>query len=153
VYHYGLSSENSERGIETEVVAHSNVAVLISGVDISIAWGFDPDETLRSEHRQKFDFSDFLPTLDDDERVSRMYVDIFYRGALVDRVLFVVADGGRHYVPIPRTTYPRKTSVRELGPPEHHYTQWQLGLARVVNSFELEPIETLLSQMEFVVDD
>ncbi|NTY58725.1 hypothetical protein [Mycolicibacterium sphagni] len=115
-YHYDLSSERSERGIETEVVAHSNVAVLISDVDISIAWGFDPDETLWSEHRQKFDLSDFLPEFGDDDNVSRMYVDIFHRGALVDRVLFVVADGGRHYVPIPRTTYPHKTSMRELPP-------------------------------------
>lgn len=110
IYHYGLSSEHSDdHGIQTEVRSHAVLAVLIEDVDISIAWGYDPDESLWNLHRggQRFDFSDFLPTFPDED-VSRMYVDIFYRGQLVDRELFVVADGGRYYVPIPRTTYPNK---------------------------------------------
>ncbi|MCV7285346.1 hypothetical protein H7J87_08395 [Mycolicibacterium wolinskyi] len=154
VYHYGLSSENGDNGIETEAKGHANTAVLIEDVDISIAWGYDPDETQRIDHRQTFDY-DFLPELaDDDTPVTRIYADVFYRGALVDRMLFAVADGGRYYVPIPRTVYPNRVSVRERGEPEHHYTRWQLGFASLLNSFEhAEPIEDLLAEVDYVVDD
>lgn len=154
VYHYGLSSENRDDRVETEVRSHSNTAVLIDDVDVSIAWGYDPDESLWDQgYRQKFDFSDFLPTFPD-EAARRMLVDVFYRGALVDRKLYIVADGGRYYVPIPRRTFPNKTDSGNLGDPEFHYNRWDLGLARVVNSFELgEAFDELLPRLTYVLDD
>lgn len=158
IYHHGLTSEHSDaHGIQTEVHTHSMLAVLIDDVDISIAWGFDPDESLWELGRveRQFDFSDFLPDFPD-EKVRRMYVDIFYRGQLVDRELYVVADGGRHYVPIPRTVYPNKTGYgpENLGAPEHHYTPWDIGLARTLNRFELgDTFDDVLSQMEYVLDE
>lgn len=155
-YRYALSSERGENGIETEARSHANIAVLIDDVDISVAWGYDPDDSLWSEGREeKFNFSDFLPTFPD-ESVSRMYADVFYRGALVDRELLVVADGGRYYVPIPRTEYPNKTGFTptEYGAPEHHYTRWDLGFARVLHSFEhAGPFEELLARLNYILDD
>jgi hypothetical protein len=155
-YRYALSSERGEHGIETEAQGHANIAVLIDDVDISIAWGYDPDESLRFEgNGRRFKF-DFLPSFsDEDEDVSRMHADVFYRGALVDRELYVVADGGRHYVPIPRTEYPNKTGPRELGSPEYHYTRWALGFASILNSFEHAPgsFEELLSELDYTLDE
>ncbi|WP_020101070.1 hypothetical protein [Mycobacterium sp. 360MFTsu5.1] len=156
VYRYSLTSERGESDIQTEAKGHSNTAVLIADIDISIAWGWDPDESLWGPRGGRdFDFSDFLPIFPDDD-VSRMYTDVFYRGALVDRVLFVVADGGRHYVPIPRTTYPDKPgyTAAEYGEPEHHYTRWQIGLATVVNGFEqAAPLKEILDRMTYVLDN
>lgn len=153
-FRYGLSSERGDNGIQTEAKGHAVIAVLIEDVDISIGWGYDPDETLWSETRPPFDFSNFLPDFPD-KRVSRMYADVFYRGSLVDRKLFVVADGGRHYVPIPRTVYPDKKSSRDLGAPEHHYTQWDLGFARILNGLDGTRLfdEEVLSEMNYVLDD
>jgi hypothetical protein len=84
-----------------------------------------------------------------------MCVDVFHRGALVDRKLYVVADGGRYYVPIPRRTFPNKNGIGDdLGEPEFHYTRWDLGLARIVNSFELgESFDELLPRLTYVLDD
>lgn len=153
VYRYGLTSESTDHGIQTEARGHACIAVLIDDVDISIAWGYDPDDTLWSDHRQQFDFSDFLPTFPAKD-VSRMYADVFYGGALVDRELFVVADGGRYYVPIPRSEYPNQKSTTDFDEPEHHYTPWELGFARVVNGFEhAQPIDEVLSQIPHVVDE
>lgn len=153
VYHYGFSSEERDDRVETEVRSHSNTAVLMDDVDISVAWGYDPDESLWDQgHRQKFDFSHFLPLLADDS-IRRMYVDLFYRGALVDRKLYIVVDGGRYYVPIPRTTYPNRTDSGDLGEPEFHYTRWDLGLARIVSSFELgKSFDELLARLTYVLD-
>jgi hypothetical protein len=154
-YRYALLSERGEYGIETEARGHANIAVLIDDVDISIAWGYDPDESLLSPSLGPgLNFSDFLP-LFPDESVSRMYADVFYRGALVDRELFVVADGGRYYVPIPRTEYPNKTGFgpQDFGEPEHHYTRWDIGFARIVNSFEHAGSEDALQRINYILDD
>jgi hypothetical protein len=85
-YHYGLSSGRGDNGIQTEAKGHGNIAVLIGDVDISISWGYDPDETLRTEHRPPHNFSDWLP-IADAQHDYRIYADVFYRGALIDREL------------------------------------------------------------------
>ncbi|CDM76135.1 hypothetical protein [Mycobacterium marinum] len=154
IYHHGLTSEYKDNRIQTEARSHSNMAVLSTDIDISIAWGYDPDDSLWNRgHKQTFDFNDFLPQFPDD-KVSRMYVDVFYRGALVDRKLYIVADGARYYVPIPRRAFPNKTSTTDLGEPEFHYTSWDLGLARIVSSFELgESFDELLQRLNYILDD
>lgn len=66
----------------------------------------------------------------------------------------MVADCGRYYVPIPRTTYPNQKSPQDFSEPEHHYTSWDLGFARIVHRFEhVESFDELLAQMNYVVDD
>lgn len=82
-----------------------------------------------------------------------MYIDVFYRGALVARQLCAVADA-RYYVPIPSREYPDR-GTSEQGAPVFHYTRWQLGLATVAHRFEhaAEPLEDVLSQMDYVLDD
>lgn len=48
VYHYGFTSWRTQHdSVETEAQGHGSVAVLIDDVDISIAWGYDPDERVR----------------------------------------------------------------------------------------------------------
>jgi hypothetical protein len=153
-YRYGMGSERTrDGGIETEVRAHANIAVLIDDVDISIAWGYDPDESLSSDRGPELDFSDFLPSLPD-KTVHRMYADVFYSGSLVDRELLVVADGGRYYVPIPTTRYPKQKSLTDFSEPEHHYSRWDIGFAEVVQSFEhADSLHSLLQRMTYVLDD
>ncbi len=152
-YHYGLSSELRDDRIETEVRRHGQSAVLINDVDISIAWGYDPDDSLSHPGLKNFNF-EFLPDdLDDPDEASRMYADIFYRGALVDRKLFAVVDGARYYVPMPRRTHPNKQRPTKLGDPVFHYTTWDIGLARVLNSLvHTSDIDELFSRMDYVVD-
>lgn len=153
IYHYGFYTECDEHGLETEAKGHANVAVLLEDVDISIAWGLDPDEWSSGGGHRDFDFSNFLPTFLD-KSTSRMYADVFYRGSLVDRQLFVVADGGRYYVPIPRTEYPNKAgcTAEELRDPVHHYTRWDIGFARIVHSFEHgESFDNLLAKIDYVL--
>ena len=85
-----------------------------------------------------------------------MYADVFYRGSLVDRALLVVADGGRYYVPIPRTTYPNQTghAAEELGEPEHHYTRWEIGFARIVHSFEHgRSFDEAMARINYLLDE
>lgn len=60
VFRYGFLSERGEHGVDTEAQGHGSVAVLIDDVDISIAWGYDPDNSLTPGFRPSFSF-DFLP--------------------------------------------------------------------------------------------
>jgi hypothetical protein len=151
-YWYGLSSARGEHGVATEARSHANFAVLIDDVEISIAWGYNPDESLLSgSNGEHLDFSDVLPALAG-KSLSRVYADVFYRGALVDRKLYAVADGG--YVPIPRITYPHQTSDTDRGDPEYHYTRWDLGFAIILNSFgQPEPFDQFLAKLEYIFDD
>lgn len=151
-YRYSLSSEQTDNGIETEARGHANLAILIDDVDISIAWGFDPDDYF-GHHSPDYDFSDFIPQLPD-KSFSRIYADVFYRGSLVDRELLVVADCGRYYVPIPNTKYPHQKTPMDISQPEHHYSRWNIAFARVVHNFEhADSLDSLLQRMDYVLDD
>lgn len=153
-YRYGFSTFSGQHGVQTEAKDHGNVAILIEDVDISIAWGYHPDESAFWAGRDdEFDFSDFLPQFPD-KSVSRMYADVFYRGSLVDRELLVVADGGRYYVPIPRTEHPHQKRPDDFSQPEQHYTKWDIGFASLVQSFEhVDSLDYALSRMTYVLDD
>lgn len=75
---------------------HDVRAVLIEDVDIAIEWGMSADPF---ERRQDYT-PEWAPF--PDRSVELCYADLFYRGALVDRVSIASVDGGRAYLPTPK---------------------------------------------------
>ncbi|NIL86531.1 hypothetical protein RhoFasGS6_03935 [Rhodococcus fascians] len=76
--------------------SHSNVAILKSNVDISIAWGMQLDEREPGKPpARSFDWADNLP----DSSVNILIGDVFYRSGLIDRVLMASIDGARCLLP------------------------------------------------------
>ncbi|ELB95049.1 MULTISPECIES: hypothetical protein [Rhodococcus] len=116
--------------IENEVESHGNVAILRDDIDISIAWGLDLDfRGLRdagSRPPRSFDWAKNFPN----EDVWISIGDIFYRGSLVDRVLFAVVDGGRVLLPWAHEQF--------SGPDEGDVvtSSWEYDFARLVDHFE-----------------
>ena len=97
---------------------HETRAVLIDDVDIAIEYGMSDDPFDRKKNWTE-DWAPFP-----DKKISAEFCDIFYRGALVDRTLLAIVDGGRATLPLP---------TKESG-------QWiamdrPYHLARLVDSF------------------
>ncbi|MDQ0649513.1 hypothetical protein QFZ53_003709 [Microbacterium natoriense] len=92
LYNYNLGTSNGGASV---FGWHDARAILNEDVDIAIEWGMseDPFENRRDYKPEWAPFPD--PT------AHLCYADIFYRGALVDRVLMASVDGGRAYLPAP----------------------------------------------------
>lgn len=93
LYNYNLGMAGSDA-----VVAgwHDARAVMIDDIDIALEWGMSADPfDLRSNWHP--DWAPFP-----DPSVSLCYADVFYRGALVERITMASVDGGRAYLPLPR---------------------------------------------------
>lgn len=137
--------------VETEVDQHSNVAVLINDIDVSIAWGLDRDDTGVRRFASRRDLSfDFLPSFLND-KVSVIFADVFYRGSLVDREYLVAVDGA--YLPMPSQNFPDGLDYSDPASSrvEHHLTQWEIALARLVSSFEhsVAQFDSRLSMIDY----
>jgi hypothetical protein len=74
------------------VESHSDVAIYIPDVDISIAWGIECNDNYREPWANQFP----------DPQASSGFVDVFYRNALVYRDVYVLVDGARTHLPSPR---------------------------------------------------
>jgi hypothetical protein len=74
---------------------HDARAVLEDDVDIALEFGMSDDPF---DHKEKWteDWAHFPDT-----QIVGFYCDVFYRGALVDRVLLTSVDGGRATLPLP----------------------------------------------------
>lgn len=84
------SPANGTSGIE--VHSHSSAAVYQPDIDLTLAYGMDAPGATR---QPSFTWATFP-----DPDVSIHIADVFWRGALVDRVDFVYVDGGRCILPI-----------------------------------------------------
>lgn len=71
---------------------HTNRASYIPDVSIGLAWGLNCN----------LDFREEWANCHPDPHASSHFLDVFYNGMLVYRVVYVVIDGGRSYMPLPR---------------------------------------------------
>ena len=74
--------------------SHHAVVVYVPDVDLTIAYGLDFDPW--GSDAPEFEWPKVFP----DKSVHIGLADIFWRGSLVDRVAYVLVDGGRGTLPI-----------------------------------------------------
>jgi hypothetical protein len=87
------------RNYRLEHDSHSDLAVYIPDVDLTIAYGMDEELSPidDSGHIDKtLEWSEVFP----DRHRKVLIADIFWRGSLVDRVDYIAVDGYRAYLPI-----------------------------------------------------
>lgn len=92
LFNYNLGTSN---GQATVWGYHDARAVLIEDIDVAIEWGMSSDPL---EHRRDFT-PEWAPF--PDPTVELCFADIYYRGALVERISIASVDGGRMYLPTP----------------------------------------------------
>jgi hypothetical protein len=123
-YHSGFTfyeKWNNERGV-LEESSHSNVAVFIPDISITLAFGMDALDEFKEEWANKFP----------DSHASSSYVDVFYNNAFVFRDVYVSVDGGRAKLPLPTRTFDKeKKEVVALEVPER-----RRDFIRLVESLE-----------------
>jgi hypothetical protein len=61
-------------------------------VSVGIAWGYPSNDNWHEAWVENFP----------DKQASSHFVDFFYNGMLVDREVYISADGGRAYIPLPK---------------------------------------------------
>jgi hypothetical protein len=124
--------DDDRKRVEVEVSWHHDLMVLRADIDVSIAWGMDVDidpkeRDLRVEGWAKL--------LDLDEPPRLFFADIFYRGALVDRVVLCSVDYGDGCVPLPDVSGVADELQPETEGRRYRYTAtpWELGVARLIH--------------------
>lgn len=95
-FHDGFGSVISQEGRYLEHNAHYHRAVLTSDVDVSLEFGLSLDDDRGTVSLEGYGWDFTFP----DPSIRREFIDIFYRGALVDRLLVLDVDGGRATLPI-----------------------------------------------------
>lgn len=126
----------------TGVREHYYGAVLIAEPDLSLAWSMEDERDLH------------LPSLTErfpDKSLSSYKADVMLRGVVVHREMYLVVDGGRAYLPIPRAMLSSLT----LGDAEiiaEQVTQWQDAFMRLINELtQLHEYESYRDRAGFVV--
>ena len=134
-FRYKLTPEPTDSGLVLDATAHTNHAVLINDLDISISWGLDPYESsIRPDRQLSFPWVQGM--MDDSTFV--LLVDVFYRGTLVERVPCVGVDGSNAFIPVPH-----RTATGQL-----FITKWQFDLGRVVNALAHGSQSTLAEYLD-----
>lgn len=85
-----LPNSGNERKIEAR--GHNNRASYKHDLAIGVAWGLTINDNFKE------DWANIHP----DPKASSHYLDFFYNGMLVFRTIYVVIDGGRSYMPLPK---------------------------------------------------
>ena len=92
-----MTSGGGREGHDLEVTWHHEAAVYRDDIDLTIQWGMDMDPG--DDDRRHFDWAEkFI-----NPKVHPWWVDVFWRGVLVDRYGVVSVDGGHGLVPFPHT--------------------------------------------------
>jgi hypothetical protein len=123
-YHNAFTFYDTWQGNEgvLQEDSHSNVAVYIPDVSITLAFGLRALADFKEEWANKFP----------DSHASSSYVDVFYNNALVFRDVYVTVDGGRANLPLPTRKFDKATkSVIALEVPEK-----RRAFIRLVQSLE-----------------
>ena len=84
---------------DVNVTWHHSSAVYRDDVDLTIQWGLDLDPTRGRDDQWHFSWAEKLMN----SRVSPYWVDVFWRGVLVDRYALASIDGAHGLIPIPHT--------------------------------------------------
>ena len=71
--------------------SHSMYAVYKPDINISLAFGLTVNENFKEKWANSFP----------DPQASSQFVDLFYANTLVERIVYVVVDGGRAKLPLP----------------------------------------------------
>ena len=114
-----------------EVDSHSNLAVYRADIDLKLAWGLPRDgrdEKLHLPWQDRF----ANPT------VTAYFVDVLWRGSLVERDMYFAVDGGRAYLPLGHAKHenqenPDPTAWMWI---TDEVTPWEYHLIKLVHSFE-----------------
>jgi hypothetical protein len=85
VFHHQLGVVQAGGPWSLEVYEHHYSATYRHDVNLTMAWGFEVDRDLT------FPMWNGFP----DPQISRLNLDIFWAGALINRILLVSVDGGR----------------------------------------------------------
>lgn len=85
VYHHQIGITSGRDEWSMEVVEHDYSATYRAEVNLTIAWGFEVDRDLTFPNWRAFP----------DPQIKRRNLDVFWAGALVDRITLVSVDGGR----------------------------------------------------------
>lgn len=133
VFHDGFSSVWDKEGSRIEEArSHGEKAVLIDDIDVSLEWGF----TWSDGRDEDWPWANGFP----DQKAQSFWADIFYRGALVDRVRLVSVDGGRAHLP---TAGAVRNDGGDPGQPapsmasyDWYVDDWDYDVARVINSIQ-----------------
>lgn len=113
---------------------HGELLVFVPDVDLTIQAG------MRARGRDHIEdatslWGDVVPFADPTVRVE--YVDVFWRGVLVDRSELVVVDGGRAVIPLGSQQVLNWTDHSEPAPDKFEFsysaTTYEAALARVVD--------------------
>lgn len=101
LYRYNVSmvSQPGSQAIP-QIDWHHSGAVYRDDVDLTIQWGLDVDSDRDSNDLWNFEWASNFTS----PKVHPYFVDVFWRGTLVDRYAVIGVDGGRGLVPFPRTT-------------------------------------------------
>ena len=118
IKHQGPSYQNwfdgslTSDGYHIEVNSHYATASYKPDIDITIAWGMglDFEHVGDASHARRFEWSKVFS----DKTVRLCFADFFWRGALVDRFNYVVADGGK-------AVLPWALEIRGLATTQHEY--------------------------------
>jgi hypothetical protein len=127
MFHQNLSSSSSgQGGSVVRVAQHGTRAVLNDDVDISIEFGMDAaaiqiDALLDWVKPASFQYDNARP----------FFVDLFYRGALVDRVIAVWIDEYRAALPLPYSVTADGGVVGAL--PTWHVSRRSFLLVRLID--------------------
>ncbi len=89
--HFSCSQFEEGAPSVVNVESHSDVAVYLPDVAITLAFGLTWKEEFKEPWTEKFP----------DPLASGSYVDVFYSGSLVYRDVYVTVDGGRTNLPLP----------------------------------------------------
>lgn len=125
-YHYSLSSFSGAEGHGVDVDDHPFWAVYRSDVNLTLAWGRDVDVR---PHPAGLSFpwqKHFI-----DQKVSALFADVFWAGALIDRFTLYYIDGGHFLAP-----HHVADSTDELGEPtEGHLelTEWEVDFGELLS--------------------
>lgn len=113
-----------------EVDSHSSLAVFRADIDLRLAWGLSRggrDEKLHFPWQGRFA----------DSKVTACFVDVLWRGSLVDRDEYLVVDGGRAYLPCGHAKHENEDDPdpRTWKWVTDEVTPWKYHLTKLVHSF------------------
>lgn len=92
LYNHAMGTVND---VATVTGFHNARAILLDDLDVAIEFGM-PDDPFDARSNWTEDWAPFP-----DPKIRGEFADLFYRGALVDRVHLASVDGGRAILPLP----------------------------------------------------
>lgn len=110
---------------------HDSAAVYRDDIDLTIQWGMNLSPVREDRDAWHLPWAEKFPS----RSVHPHWVDVFWRGTLVDRYAMVSIDGGHGLVPFPHT--------KAKSDPLDHDTKYdyviserELGIARLIDSLQ-----------------